>query len=49
MITVTEPSATASRSGPAVGGSRLSPRERELVRLVAQGSTDTQIAGGLVH
>jgi predicted ATPase/DNA-binding CsgD family transcriptional regulator len=48
MITVTEPSATASSGGPGCRpASRLSPRERELVTLVAQGSTDAQIAGEL--
>jgi DNA-binding CsgD family transcriptional regulator len=39
-----------SRSGLAAGGAalaRLSPRERELVTLVARGHTDAQIAGQL--
>jgi DNA-binding CsgD family transcriptional regulator len=39
-----------SRSGPTAEGAelaRLSPRERELVTLVAQGHTDAQIAGQL--
>ena len=33
--------------GPGPGLARLSPRERELVTLVAQGRTDAQIAGQL--
>ena len=39
-----------SRSGPTADGAalaRLSPRERELVTLVARGRTDAQIAGQL--
>jgi predicted ATPase/DNA-binding CsgD family transcriptional regulator len=48
-----EPEPTAGETGPrpAVDGvaglARLSPRERELVTLVAQGRTDAQIAGQL--
>jgi DNA-binding CsgD family transcriptional regulator len=48
MITVTEPPDSAPGGGP--GGepaSRLSPREQELVTLVARGRTDAQIAAEL--
>jgi predicted ATPase/DNA-binding CsgD family transcriptional regulator len=48
MITVTEPPASAARGGPTgMPASRLSPREQELVTLVAQGRTDAQIAAEL--
>ena len=46
-----EPTADGTGPGPAADGAaglaRLSPRERELVTLVAQGHTDAQIAGQL--
>jgi non-specific serine/threonine protein kinase len=48
-----EPEPAAGQTGPesavdgTVGLARLSPRERELVTLVAQGRTDAQIAGQL--
>jgi len=50
MLAAAEPSAGASdASGAATaqGLAKLSPRERELVTLVAQGRTDAQIAGQL--
>jgi non-specific serine/threonine protein kinase len=48
MITVTQsPIATASCRPDGAPPSRLSPRERELVTLVARGRTDAQIAGEL--
>jgi DNA-binding CsgD family transcriptional regulator len=48
MITVTQsPIATASSRPDGAPPSRLSPRERELVTLVARGRTDAQIAGEL--
>jgi DNA-binding CsgD family transcriptional regulator len=46
-----EPAADGTEAGSAMDGAaglaRLSPRERELVTLVAQGRTDAQIAGQL--
>jgi predicted ATPase/DNA-binding CsgD family transcriptional regulator len=48
MITVTEPPDSAPGGGPGGGlASRLSPREQELVTLVARGRTDAQIAAEL--
>ncbi len=48
MITVTEPPDSAAGGGPGGGpASRLSPREQELVTLVARGRTDAQIAAEL--
>jgi DNA-binding CsgD family transcriptional regulator len=44
MVAVPDPP-SPEKSGETA---RLSVRERELVRLVAQGQTDAQIAGGLL-
>jgi predicted ATPase/DNA-binding CsgD family transcriptional regulator len=48
MITVTEPLDSAAGGGPGGGpATRLSPREQELITLVARGRTDAQIAAEL--
>ena len=45
MLTAPAPPAPPAAAGPGLG--RLSPRERDLVTLVAQGRTNAQIAGQL--
>jgi DNA-binding CsgD family transcriptional regulator len=52
MLAAADPSAAAgaaeaSGAAPGQGLAKLSPRERELVTLVAQGRTDAQIAAQL--
>jgi DNA-binding CsgD family transcriptional regulator len=48
MLAAAEPQLSAGADAAAVPGvARLSPRERELMTLVAQGRTDAQIAAQL--